>query len=181
MRFLCTLVAVFALAACGGSGPAGTGGESGGPAPLRGFGVEVDQALAARVPVVHVRTCGPWGCHEQDVPVTISGPTSAMPCPSASAAPDAACGVAQLPGPGPGYGYAPVPALTLDQVTVTVTTPPGAPVRIDAELSVRPATVCPQDPGRPAGTSEGDPASCPGGTPQARLRIAADGSVEQSR
>ncbi|GAA3729851.1 hypothetical protein GCM10022225_09290 [Plantactinospora mayteni] len=166
---------VFALGGCAG---AGSGIEDSGAAPLRGFGVEVDQAVAPQVPMVHLKTCGSWGCHEQDVPLLVSGPTSALPCPSASAAPDTACGVVNLPGPGPGYGYAPVPALTLDQVTVTVTTPPGAQFPVDAEVLVRPSAVCPR---QPAGTTgSGAPATCDGGTPQAQLRIAADGTVDQS-
>jgi len=146
--------AVLLLGGCAASGP-----ESAGPAPLRGFGVDVDQAIAPRVPLIRVRTCGTWGCHEQDVPLHISGPTSAGPCPTA-AAPDTACGVAQLPGPGPGFGYAPVPELTMDEVTVTVTTPAGAPLRISAEVVVRPAAV--------------------DKVPQARLRIAADRTVSQT-
>ena len=111
------------VASCADGAEPGIAG--GGAAPLRGFGVDVDQAIAPRVPVVHLRTCGSWGCREQDVTLLISGPTSAMPCPSEPAAADTACGVVQLPGPGPGYGYVPVPELTMDQVTVTVTTPAG--------------------------------------------------------
>jgi hypothetical protein len=161
-------LAALALGGCAGSGPetADTGA-----APLRGFGVHVDEAIAPRVPMIHVRTCGSWGCHEQDVPVHISGPVSAMPCPTA-AAPDTACGAVQRPGPGPGFGYAPVPGLTLDQVTVTVTTPDGAPLRIDAEVVVRPVPVCPGGAGR---------TTCPGAVPQAQLRVAADRTVTQSR
>ncbi|MEV0810320.1 hypothetical protein [Micromonospora sp. NPDC050200] len=85
-------------------------------APLRGFGVKVKKGIGPRVPLVHLKTCGSWGCHERDVPLHVFGPTSAMPCPSGSATPDAA-GVAHLLGPGPVYGYAPVPELTLEQVT----------------------------------------------------------------
>jgi hypothetical protein len=234
MRSLLAAVVLLALGGCatGAGGSDGSGDEGSGAAALRGFGVEVDQAVAPQVPVVHLKTCGSWGCHEQDVPLHISGPTSAMPCPSDTAAPDAACGVAQLAGPGPGYGYAPVPALTFDEVTVTVSTPSGAPLRINAEVRVRPTVVCPDRPGKPGGGAEpaggaepgepagaavpgepagaavpGEPAgavpgepggaamsgepggaaapgagtTCPGGTPQARLRIAADGTVSQSR
>ncbi|RSM68223.1 hypothetical protein DMB66_13660 [Actinoplanes sp. ATCC 53533] len=167
-------LAAMALGGCVGSGPDGAGPDTAGAgaAPLRGFGVDVDQAIAPRVPVVHLRTCGSWGCHEQDVTLVIAGPTSAVPCPSASAAADTACGVAHLPGPGPGFGYAPVPELTLEQVTVTVTTPAGAPLRVRADLAVRPFAVCPES------------ASCPpssAAVPQARLRITADGTVIQSR
>ena len=176
---LWTAVVVFTLAGCAAAGSAD---QSSGAAPLRGFGVKVEQAVAAQVPLVHLKTCGPWGCHEQDVPLVISGPTSAMPCPSGSAASDTACGVAHLPGPGPGYGYAPVPALTWDPVTVTVTTPPGAPFPINTEVLVRPAAVCPDQAGRPGGTAAPDTqTTCPGATPQAGLRIAADGRVSQSR
>jgi hypothetical protein len=166
---------------------AGPGGESSGAAPLRGFSVEVDQAVAPQVPTVHLKTCGSWGCHEQDVPLNISGPTSAMPCPPGSAAPgsaapDSACGVAHLAGPGPGYGYAPVPALTFDQVIVTVTTPSGAPFPVRAEVLVRPTAVCPHDPGPPGGPAPSIARpTCDGATPQARLRISADGAVSQSR
>lgn len=151
-------LAALTLGGCAVSGP-----ERGVPeaAALRGFGVEVDQAIAPRVPLIRVRTCGGWGCHEQDVPLHISGPVSALPCPT-DAGPDTACGAVQLPGPGPGYGYAPVPGLTLDEVTVTVTTPAGAPLRISGEVVVRPVAV-------------------DGTVPQAGLRIAADGTVSQSR
>jgi hypothetical protein len=173
------------LAGCAAHDGVGSpGGIAGGPAPLRGFGVEVDEAVAPRVPQVHVRVCGDWGCHDQDVPLHISGPVSAMPCPSDPAAPDTACGVAQLAGPGPGYGYAPVPGLTTDPVTVTVTTPPGAPLAINAELRVHPSVVCPGGPaagGRATGTAGGTAPSCAGGAPQAGLRIGADGTVSQSR
>jgi hypothetical protein len=171
------MVAVMgALSGCGGRESAS--GESLGSAPLRGFGVQVDQAVSAKVPVVHLKTCGPWGCHEQDVPLSISGPTSAAPCGTGSQSADAACGVVQLPGPGPGYGYAPVPGLTQEPATVTVTTPRGAPLRVEARLQVRPRLVCPgpaedAGPDRPAG-------SCAGSAPQAQLRIAADGTVSQS-
>jgi hypothetical protein len=202
MRSLLAAVVLLALSGCatGSGGSDGSGDEGSGAAALRGFGVEVDQAVAPQVPVVHLKTCGSWGCHEQDVPLHVSGPTSAMPCPSDTAAPDAACGVAQLAGPGPGYGYAPVPALTFDEVTVTVSTPSSAPLRINAEVRVRPTVVCPDRPGKPGGAAApGEPAgatvpgepggaavpgagtTCPGGTPQARLRIAADGTVSQSR
>ncbi len=178
MRALVIAVVLVTLGGCA----AGSQGQSSGAAVLRGFGVEVDQAIAPRVPMVHLKTCGSWGCHEQDVPLHIAGPTSAMPCPSGPAAPDANCGMANLAGPGPGYGYAPVPALTFDEVTVTVTTPSGAPFPISAETSVRPRAVCPQDPGRPgtAAASSADP-TCPSATPQAQLRIAAAGTVTQSR
>lgn len=167
-------LAAMALGGCVVSGADGTGPDTAGvgAAPLRGFGVEVDQAIAPRVPVVHMRTCGSWGCREQDVTLLIAGPTSAMACPSAPAAANTACGMAHLPGPGPGYGYAPVPELTLDQVTVTVTTPAGAPLLISAELAVRPFAVCP------------DGASCTApsaAVPQAQLRITADRTVIQSR
>jgi hypothetical protein len=178
MRALLIAVVLFTLGGCS----AGSDGQSSGAAPLRGFGVEVDQAIAPQLPMVHLKTCGPWGCHEQDVPLHIAGPTSAMPCPSGSTEPDANCGVANLAGPGPGYGYAPVPALTFDEVTVTVTTPSGAPFPIKGETLVRPRAVCPQDPSRPgnAATSSAGP-TCPGATPQAQLRIAANGAVSQSR
>jgi hypothetical protein len=180
VRILLSLVAVLTLGGCAGHEPERH--ESGAAAPLRGFGIEVDREVAPRVPRVHLTTCGSWGCHEQDVPLHISGPTSVLPCPS-SAAPDTACGVARLPGAGPGYGYAPVPALTVDEVTVRVTTPPGAPFPIDAEVLVRPSVVCPRQPGRPdqPPASGAARATCPGGAPQARLHIAADGTVRQSR
>ncbi|MDG6101440.1 hypothetical protein Daura_39755 [Dactylosporangium aurantiacum] len=184
-----TVMLGFVLAGCaavgsaGPGGPAGGGGEVGGPAPLRGFGIDVDEAVAPRVPVVHLRVCGSWGCHEQDVPVHISGPVSAMPCPSGPAAdPDTACAAVQLPGPGPGHGYAPVPQLTAEPVTVTVTTPPGAPLVIAAEVQVRPAMVCPGGrTGTAPATAAPATADCAGGAPQAGLRIAADGTVTQSR
>lgn len=165
-----TVVAVLALGGCG----AGEGGrQSNGAAPLRGFGIDVDQAVSGRLPQVHLKICGQWGCAEQEVPLSIAGPTSAAPCPGESTGPDAvACGPVQLPGPGPGYGYASVPQLTLDPVTVTVTTPPGAPLAITAEVKVLPRLVCP-DPGAASST-------CAGGAPQARLRIAADGTVSQT-
>jgi hypothetical protein len=157
-----------------------------GAAALRGFGIEVDEAVAARVPLLHVRVCGGWGCHEQDVPLHISGPVSAGPCPATPTDPGAACGVVHLPGPGPGYGYLPVAQLTADPVTVTVTTPPGAPLAVSAQLQVRPTIVCPgglsgaaddrtDRSARPPG------AGCAGGAPQAGLRVAADGTVTQSR
>ncbi len=178
MKALLVAAVVFTLGGCA----AGSGGESSGAAPLRGFGVEVDQAVAPRVPMVHLRTCGSWGCHEQDVPLHIAGPTSAVPCLSGSTEPDANCGLAQLDGPGPGYGYAPVPALTFEQVTVAVTTPAGASFPIDAELLVHPAAVCPDGPGQPSGTAApSGRTTCQGATPQAQLRIAADGAVSQSR
>ncbi|GAA3191677.1 hypothetical protein GCM10010532_007920 [Dactylosporangium siamense] len=174
-------MAVLLVCALGGcAAPDGAGapdGMVGGPAPLRGFGVEVDEAVAPRVPLVHVRVCGGWGCHDQDVPLHISGPVSAMPCPSGTADPDMACGVAHLPGPGPGYGYAPVPQLTMDPVTVTVTTPAGAPLAITAELRVHPSIVCPGG----AATAGATTSACAGGAPQAGLRISADGTVSQSR
>lgn len=176
---LLTVVVVFAL---GGCATTGSGGESMGAAPLRGFGVDVDAAIAAQVPTLHLKTCGSWGCHEQDVPLLVSGPTSAMPCPSGPAPSDVACGIVHLPGSGPGYGYAPVPALTLEPVTVTVTTPPGAAFRVNADVRVRPTAVCPGEPGRPPGVAAPKPGtSCAGAAPQARLRIAADGTVSQSR
>jgi hypothetical protein len=159
------------LAGCGAE-PTG-GGERPAAAALRGFGIDVDQAVSARISQVHLKTCGGWGCHEQDVPLSIAGPTSAAPCPQPATGPDAAaCGPIHLTGPGPGYGYAPVPELTTDPVTVTVTTPPGALVPIAAEVRVRPRLVCP--PGDSAGAS-----TCAGGTPQARLHIAANGTVTQ--
>lgn len=165
------------LGGCAGSESAG---PDSGAAALRGFGVEVDRTVAPRVPMVHLRTCGRWGCHEQDVSLGVSGTPSALPCPSGPA--DTACGAVVPPGPGPGYGYAPVPALTFDEVTVTVTTPAGAPFPIRAEVSVRPAGVCPQDRGPRGGPASPAPrATCSGGTPQARLRIAADGTVSQTR
>lgn len=171
------MLLLVALSGCAGPGGAGAPDEiAGGPAPLRGFGVEVDEAVAPRVPQVHVRVCGDWGCHEQDVPLHISGPVSAMPCETGTAGADTACGAVQLPGPGPGYGYAPVPQLTADPVTVTVTTPPGAPLAINAELLVRPSIACPGDKASPTAA-----ATCAGGAPQAGLRIGADGGVSQSR
>ena len=172
MKRLLLAVLLLALGGCGST--AGDGGQSTGAAPLRGFGIDVDQAVSARLPQVHLKVCGGWGCAEQDVPLSIAGPTSAAPCPGPSTGPDAvACGPVQLPGPGPGYGYAPVPQLTLDPVTVTVTTPPGAPLAIAAEVRVRPRLVCP-NPGAEGGSS------CAGGAPQARLRIAPDGTVSQT-
>jgi hypothetical protein len=169
---LALLLVVLAPAAAG-CGPAGLDpGESGGAAPMRGFGISVDVAVSDRVPLVHVKTCGAWGCAEQDVPLTIFGPAvAATACPPPSGGPDGnACGPAQGSGPGEGYGYAPVPQLTVEAVTVTVTTPAGAPLRIDAEVLVRPHPVCPGDARRSA---------CPDGVAQAHLRIAADGSVRQ--
>lgn len=170
------LVVLLTLAGCAGPDPAGPGP---GAAALRGFGIEVDRAVAPRVPTVRLRTCGSWGCHEQEVALIVSGTASALPCPSAPAAADTACGAVVPSGPGPGHGYAPVPGLTLDQVTVRVTTPPGAPFPISAEVSVRPAGVCPGPGGGAA--SPAPRATCSGGTPQARLRIAADGTVSQIR
>lgn len=187
VRVLLTAMLVLTLGGCAADRVGDPGGMAAGPAPLRGFGVEVDEAVAPRVPMVHVRVCGDWGCHEQEVPLHISGPVSAMPCPTGAADADSACGVAQLPGPGPGYGYAPVPQLTVDPVTVTVSTPAGAPLAITAELRVRPSIVCPGDPRRrgssPAATAAGAAATaaCVGGAPQAGLRIAADGTVSPSR
>jgi hypothetical protein len=181
VRTLTAVAVTLVVAGCAGQ-PAG-GSEGLGSAPLRGFGVQVDQAVSGRLPVVHLRTCGAWGCHEQDVPLSISGPTSAAPCGTGSQSADTACGVVHLPGPGPGYGYAPVPGLTQEPVTVRVTTPRGAPLRVDARLRVQPRLVCPgragaaaedAGPGKPAGT-------CAGGAPQAQLRIAADGTVSQPR
>jgi hypothetical protein len=164
-------VAVAALLVLGGCGltdagdePWG-GGEMGGAALMRGFSVEVDEAISKRVPLVHLKTCGAWGCHEQDVPLMVSGPMRTLPCPSGPA--DAACGTEVLPGPGPGHGYAPVPDLTADLVTVTVSTPPGAAFPIKAEVRVEPRLVCSGDAG----------ATCSAGTPQARLRIAPDATV----
>jgi hypothetical protein len=169
VKRLLLVVAVLVLGGCGADQPR----DSGGAAPLRGFGIDVDQAVSGRLAQVHLKTCGGWGCAEQDVPLSIAGPTSAAPCPGASSGPDGvACGPVQLPGPGPGFGYAPVPQLTLDPVTVTVTTPPGAPLVVSAEVKVRPRLVCP-DAGAESST-------CAGGAPQARLRIAADGSVSQT-
>ncbi|MEU7868765.1 hypothetical protein [Dactylosporangium sp. NPDC049140] len=155
------------LSGCTPAGPTRSG--SGESAPLRGFGVAVDAAIAGRVPLVHLRVCGAWGCHEQDVTLAPSGTMSAMPCPP-TGDPGAACGAVQIPGPGPGYGYAPVPGLTMDPVTVTVTTPPGAPLAVDASAPVRPRPVCP-----------GPGSACADPTPQAEVRIAADGSLSQSR
>jgi len=157
VKRLIAVALLLGVSACGAQAP------SGGAAALRGFGIEVDKAISARLPVVHLKTCGAWGCDEQDVTFAIAGPTSTAPCGTAS---DVACGPVQLPGPGPGYGYAAIPELTADPVTVTVTTPPNAALRIDAELRVQPHDVCP------------DSHSC---VPQATLRIAADGSVSQSR
>jgi hypothetical protein len=175
------LLIAAALLTVGGCAAGSEVQGSGAAAALRGFGVEVDQAVAPQVPMVHLKTCGSWGCHEQDVPLHIAGPTSAMPCPR-SAAPEVSCGMVNLPGPGPGYGYAPVPALTFDQVTVTVTTPSEAPFPINAEVPVRPAAVCPQDQSRPGNAAASSTGSiCPGATPQAQLRIAATGTVSQSR
>jgi hypothetical protein len=176
MRVLLGLAVTMALGGCA-VGDTGRG-QAFGSAPLRGFGLDVDAAVSARVPTVHLKTCGPWGCHEQDVPLAISGPTSAAPCPSDPSAAGAACGVVQLPGPGPGYGYAPVPALTVDPVTVTVTTPRGAPLRISARVRVQPHLVCPSGPAADATTAA---STCAGAAPQAQLRIAADGTVRQSR
>ncbi len=111
--------------------------------------------------MVHLKTCGGWGCVEQDVPLSIAGPTGAAPCDGPSDGPDAvACGPVHLAGPGPGFGYAAVPGLTVDPVTVTVTTPPGALLPINADVRVKPRLA--------------------DGAPQARLRIAADGTVTQS-
>lgn len=180
MRDSCFQVKVFLIAvtalALGGCAAESEGGAA---APLRGFGIEVDAAVAPRVPTVHLTTCGSWGCHEQDVPLHVSGPTSALPCPSSSG-PDAACGVVRRSGSGHGFGYAPIPKLTLDPVTVTVTTPTGAPFPITAELSVRPRAVCPGGPGESAEGNDG-PTDCANAVPQAKLRITADGTVEQSR
>lgn len=165
MRPVWAALLLVTVAGCAG---AESVGGSTGAAALRGFGVEVEQAVAPRVPSVHLRTCGSWGCHEQDVPLMVSGPMSALPCPT-GAAPDTACSAVRLPGPGPGFGYAPVPPLTLDPVTVTVTTPDKAKFKINAEVRVTPVAVC-------------DAAPCPSGTgtPQAKLQIAADGTVRQS-
>jgi hypothetical protein len=189
MRRALTIAAVLLLTGCGATDPGGR--VSTGAAALRGFSIEVDQAVAARVPAVRLRTCAAWGCHEQEVTLAISGPTVAAPCPR-DAAKDTACGVRRLPGPGPGYGYAPVPALTFEAVTVTVSTPPGAPLPIAGELRVQPYPVCPGDPGPArAGESRAEvgesparaagEAGCAGATPQAGLRVAADGTVSQSR
>jgi hypothetical protein len=134
-----------------------------GAAPLRGFGVDVVQAVSDRVPLVHVKTCGDWGCDEQDVELHISGPVSPLPCetPEGGSKDDAACGIQQLDGPGPGYGYLSVPKLTTAPVTVTVTTPAGAEFPIHDSVRVRPRSV--------------------DGVAQANLRIDADGRVTQSR
>ncbi|WP_433060103.1 hypothetical protein [Dactylosporangium sp. CS-033363] len=156
------LIAVLAGALLSGcmlpAGPVQSGG--GAAAPLRGFAVGVDEALAPRVPSVHLRVCGGWGCDELDVPLMISGRMSPIPCTSDT------CGAVQIPSSGPGYGYAPVPKLTMDAVTVTVT----APLVSDAPVTVRPTGVCP-------GTASG----CADPTPQGEIRIAADGTVSQSR
>jgi hypothetical protein len=173
VRTLTAVVVVLMVSGCAGQRAGGGGGRA--SAPLRGFGVRVDQAVSDRLPMVHLRTCGAWGCHEQDVPLSISGPTSAAPCGTGTRSVDSACGPVQLPGPGPGYGYAPVPGLTEEAVTVTVTTPRGAPLRLDARVRVQPHLVCPA--GVPTGTQ---PSPCAGGAPQAQLRIAADGTVHQS-
>jgi hypothetical protein len=172
VKRLLLVALLLALAGCGAGRADST--QSTGGAPLRGFGIDVDQAVSARVPQVHLKTCGGWGCAEQDVWLSIAGPTSMAPCSRPSAGADAAtCGPVHLPGPGPGYGYAPLPELTIDPVTVTVTTPPGAPLPIAAEVRVRPRLVCPND-----GVERGS--TCAGGAPQAQLRVAADGSVSQT-
>jgi hypothetical protein len=172
MRRLLMVALLLSVAGCARAGS--DTGQSGGSAPLRGFGIDVDQAVSARVPTVHLKICGGWGCAEQDVALSISGPTSAAPCASTSGEPQAAaCGVVHLPGPGPGFGYASVPGLTVDPVTVTVTTPRGVDPHIDQEVRVQPHLVCPDVGNRSA--------SCAGGAPQAQLRIAADGIVSQSR
>jgi hypothetical protein len=171
-RLVLTAVLLALVAGCGSLSGGGSENAAG-PAPLRGFGIDVDQAVSARVPQLHLKVCGTWGCAEQDVPLSIAGPTSQAPCPGASAGPDAvACGPVHLPGPGPGFGYAPVPQLTLEAVTVTVTTPPGAPLPIAAEVRVEPRMVCPQQ--------GAERSSCAGGAPQAKLRVAADGTVSQT-
>src|SRR5262245_5732029 len=109
------LVGVLAM----GGGCSRRGGGWDESAPLRGFGIDVDAGVAARVPTVHLKTCGSWGCHDQDVTILISGSAGAAPCGSGPAArADTACAVYNLPSPGPGYGYAPVPPLTFDPVTV---------------------------------------------------------------
>ncbi|MEN3360949.1 MAG: hypothetical protein V7637_4931 [Mycobacteriales bacterium] len=172
MRTLAAVAVSLVVGGCAGQ-PVG-GGDGVGSAPLRGFGVQVDQAVSDRLPMVHLRTCGAWGCHEQDVPLSISGPTSAAPCGTGSRSADSACGPVHLPGPGPGYGYAPVPGLTQDAVTVTVTTPRGAPLRLDTRVRVQPRLVCPGAAPSPRSSP------CAGGAPQAQLRIAADGTVHQS-
>jgi hypothetical protein len=158
VKRLIIAVLVLSLGACGTQAEPG---NQGGAAALRGFGIDVDQAISARLPAIHLKTCGTWGCDEQDVTLAIAGPTSAAPC---GGTPDVACGNVHLPGPGPGYGYAPIPELTADPVTVTVTTPADAPLRIDAEVRVQPHEICSD--------------TC---VPQATLRIAADGTVSQSR
>ncbi|MET7423413.1 hypothetical protein [Dactylosporangium sp. NPDC005555] len=164
------LLVTLLLAGCSVVSPGTTEQGSMGAEPLRGFSVAVDEAVAARVPMVHLRVCGGWGCHEQDVPLMISGPTSAAPCATGpSGAAGDVCGVVHLPGAGPGYGYAPVPQLTADPVTVTVTTPPGAPMAISAELRVTAPLVC----------RDQRASACADGVPQANLRIAADGTVGQ--
>jgi hypothetical protein len=172
MRRLLIVALLLSVGGCAGVGS--EDGQAGGPAPLRGFGIDVDQAVSARLPTVHLKTCGEWGCAEQDVALSISGPTSMAPCASPSGGPDAAaCGPVHLPGPGPGFGYAPVPGLTVDPVIVTVTTPRGAALHINAEVRVQPHLVCPEERTRST--------TCAGGAPQAQLRIAADGTVSQSR
>lgn len=171
MRHFLAALVLLTVVGCSPSRP--EGGQSDGSAVLRGFGIAVDEAVSARIAAVHLKVCGPWGCAEQDVPLSISGPTSSAPCPTAPRGADSvACGPVHLTGPGPGYGYAPVPQLTADPVVVTVTTPPGAALPIRAEVRIQPKLVCPE-----AGA---DPASCPGGVPQARISIAADGTVTGS-
>jgi hypothetical protein len=160
VKRLIIVVLLLFVSACGARTQSG---NQSGAAALRGFGIDVDQAISARLPAVHLKTCGSWGCNEQDVPLSIAGPTSAAACPGS---PDVACSDVHLPGPGPGYGYAAIPELTADPVTVTVSTPPSAPLRIDAEVRVQPHEICT------------NAQSC---VPQATLRIAADGSVSQSR
>ncbi|WP_433086468.1 lipoprotein [Dactylosporangium sp. CA-052675] len=166
-RLLLAAVAAVLLSGCAPAGPVQS--QAGSAALMRGFGVSVDEAVAPRVPQVHLRVCGPWGCRELDVPLPASGTMSALPCPS-TGDPAAVCGAVRQPGPAPGYGYAPIPELTLEPVTVDVSTPPGAPMAVAASVTVRPRGACAD-----AGPSCADP------TPQAEIHISADGSVRQTR
>jgi hypothetical protein len=165
VKTLALVALLLTVTACTAADHQGTGS-----APLRGFSIDVDQAISDRLPTVHLKTCGTWGCTEQDVPLSIAGPTSAAPCASPSAAPAAACGLVNLPGPGPGFGYAPVPRLTAASVTVTLTTPPGAPLPLTAHLQVHPALICPDN----------TATRCPDGVPQAHLHLAADNTLTQT-
>ncbi|MBP2330856.1 hypothetical protein JOF56_011241 [Kibdelosporangium banguiense] len=161
------LTAITTLTACGG----GAGSPGGIPCPglavRKGISLDIDPMYAPQVGSATLMSC--WGgvCTDSPMDLMPASKPSALPC--TGTGPDAACGAAAVPTGGKS-GFADLPSLaaTPGEITLKLLDAGGAELRTQS-LMVTPEIKYPTGP------------ECGGGTPQAGLQVAPDGTLSERR